>query len=240
MDELAAEFSITIITFYKAEDGALVNRFNAVIFDLDGTLADTFPLVVGAFNYAVKSRLDREYTLDELKKYFGPPEIEILRRLFPSPADHESAIDSFHQFNNERKELIKRVPGMRELLSKLKDRGIHRAVYTGAGHRAGSDRVNHLGLSDLFEVVLGGDEVSNYKPHPEGINQILADWDVNADRAAFVGDSVVDVEAGHAAAVTAVAVTWGIASIDKLIAVSPDYICHAVGELEEVLLQEIK
>jgi len=218
----------------------LVNRFDLVIFDLDGTLANTFPLVVGAFNYAVSSRLNREYTLDELKKYFGPPEVEILRRIFPLPEDHEVAIDSFHRFNRENHLMVEPIDGMRELLLKLKEQGIKLAVYTGAGHQAGADRVDHAGLSDLFELVLGGDEVTKYKPHPEGIEVILNKFSVKRERSAFVGDSAADIEAGREAHVTSIAVSWGVSPVNSITALSPDYICESLGQLEEVLLQGSK
>ena len=163
-----------------------MKRFDAVIFDLDGTLANTFPLVLAAFNFAVGSRLGRTFTLKELKPYFGPPEIGIVKQMLAYPEDQAAAIQSFHEFNREHGELIERFDGVYEMIARLKDHGLRLAVCTGAGRQAGTDRVHSIGMEDLFERVLGGDEVTHPKPHPEGINLLIDQFGVSRDRTAFV------------------------------------------------------
>jgi pyrophosphatase PpaX len=210
-------------------------RFDAVIFDLDGTLADTFPTVLRIFNRVMREQTGREWTLEELLPYFGPPETIILRNLFPEEEIHQPLIESFFRQSAADGAEIRPFPGIDRLVRRLGETGIPLAVYSGASTHSARLRVGHAGLLDHFAVVLGGDQVENYKPHPEGLLKLLDQFQVAPESAVFIGDMVADITAGRGAGTKTIAVTWGAATAAELRAARPDFVIDAPAELENLL-----
>lgn len=215
-------------------------RFEAVIFDLDGTLADTFPTVLRIFNRIVRERTGRQWTLKELLPYFGPPETQILRNLFPEEEVHRQLIEDFFRLSAEDGGEIKPYPGVAELLTGLSLSGTKLGVYSGASTRSARIRVGHAGLLDHFATVLGGDEVERYKPDPEGLLRILGEFEVRAESSIFIGDMVADILAGRRAGMKTVAVTWGAGKTDELRATEPDFLVDEVAGLDTILFDQLR
>src|SRR5689334_17919627 len=211
------------------------NRFDAVVFDLDGTLADTFPTVLRIFNRLMSDRTGREWKLAELAPYFGPPEDVMLQRMFPNLEEHEAIIADFYRYSRDDGHLIKPFAGIRELVRDLKAAGVRLGVYSGASTQAARIRIGHAGLLEFFDDVIGGDAVSNYKPHPEGLTKLIEQFDVAPRRTVYIGDMVADVEVGRGAGATTVAVTWGAGTREALAAAKPDFIVERPEVLREVI-----
>ena len=210
------------------------SRYNAVIFDLDGTLANTFSTVLRLFNRVMLDRTGRHWKLEELIPYFGPPESVMFQRMFPAAEIHEPMIDDYFRFCREDGHEIKPFDGISELLGELKNSGIKLGVFSAANTKAARIRVEHAGLLDYFDEVLGGDSVANSKPHPDGLLHLMEKFDVDPLATAYIGDMVADVEAGRAAGVTTVAVTWGAAKLETLAGARPDFIVEKPELLREV------
>ena len=200
------------------------NRFDAVVFDLDGTLANTFPTVLRIFNRLMSERTGREWKLAELAPYFGPPETVMIQRIFTDSAEQEAIISEYFRLCREDGHEIEAFDGIRDLVHSLRDAGVRLGVYSGANTEAARIRIGHAGLLEYFEEVVGGDAVSNYKPHPEGLLKLIEQFAVDPRRTAYIGDMVADVEAGRSAGVTTVAVTWGAGKREALAAAGPDYL----------------
>src|SRR5690349_5750208 len=98
-------------------------RFDAVVFDLDGTLANTFPTVLRIFNRLMLERTGREWKLSELAPYFGPPETVMIERIFaegPHRDAHEAIIADFFRLSREDGHEIEPFDGIRELVHSLR------------------------------------------------------------------------------------------------------------------------
>jgi pyrophosphatase PpaX len=199
-------------------------RFDAVVFDLDGTLADTFPTVLRIFNRLMLERTGREWKLSDLAPYFGPPETVMIQRIFPEPELHEAIIADFFRLSREDGNEIKPFAGIPELVGNLRRAGVKLGVYSGANTESARHRIDHAGLLEHFDEVLGGDRVNNYKPHPEGLLKLIEQFDVDPQRTIYIGDMVADVEVGRGAGATSVAVTWGAGKRDALSAAKPDHL----------------
>lgn len=199
-------------------------RFDAVVFDLDGTLADTFPTVLRIFNRLMLERTGREWRLAELAPYFGPPETVMIQRIFPDAELHDAIIQDFFRLSREDGHEIKAFHGIRELVEELSEAGVKLGIYSGANTESARHRIGHAGLLEHFDEVLGGDRVSNYKPHPEGLLKLIEQFDVDPRRTIYIGDMVADVEVGRGAGATTVAVTWGAGKREALAAAKPDYL----------------
>jgi pyrophosphatase PpaX len=211
------------------------SRFEAVFFDLDGTLANTFPTVVRIFNRILETRTGRSWTLDELIPYFGPPETVILQRLFPEGDDAAQMIEEFYQLCREDGAEIHPFEGIDPLVRRLHTSRVRLGVYSGASTQAARIRVGQAGLLDCFEEILGGDRVERHKPDPEGLLRLLEQFQVAPSGALYVGDMIADVLAGQRAGMATVAVTWGAGSRDDLARVRPDYLIDHPAELETIL-----
>ena len=211
-------------------------RYGAVIFDLDGTLANTFPTVVRIFNRLMENRTGRVWTLEELIPYFGPPETIMFRSLFPEATDYEAIAREFYRLSREDGEGIRPFPGIERRIRQWREAGIKLGVYSGASTLAARIRVEHAGLLDLFDAVLGGDEVAHYKPHPEGIFKLLDLFQIAPPATLYVGDMVADIKAGREAGVTTVAVTWGAGKREELLTAGPDYLIDEPAMLGQILL----
>jgi phosphoglycolate phosphatase/pyrophosphatase PpaX len=209
-------------------------RFNAVIFDLDGTLADTLPTVMRIFNRLMADKTGREWRLEELIPYFGPPETVIFNNLFPHEPDPESIAAEFYRLCREDGREIKPFEGMREIIDELHTAGVKLGVYSGASTQAARIRAEHAGLLSYFKEIIGGDRVDKYKPHPEGLLKLMEYFEVEPQSTAYVGDMVADVEAGRGAGATTIAVTWGAGTRDELLNAGPDFLVDHPSNLRQI------
>jgi HAD superfamily hydrolase (TIGR01549 family) len=210
-------------------------RFNAVVFDLDGTLADTFSTIMRIFNQLMSARTGREWNLKDLIPHFGPPENVMFKSLFPNENDYESVVTEFYRLSMTDGHEIKSFPGIREIVSDLRNAGVKLGVYSGASTRAARIRIGHAGLLDLFHEVVGGDQVRNYKPHPEGLVKLIERFEVDPQSTVYIGDMVADVDVGRGAGATTVAVTWGACNRTELEAARPDFLIENPNYLREVI-----
>lgn len=211
------------------------SKFDAVVFDLDGTLADTFSTVLRLFNRVMLDRTGRQWRLEEMLPYFGPPESVMFQRMFPDAELHEPMIADYFRFSREDGHEIKPFDGIHELVSELKSSGVKLGVFSAANTEAARIRVGHAGLLDFFDEIIGGDSVTNSKPHPDGLLHLMDRFAVDPSATIYIGDMVADVETGRAAGVTTIAVTWGAAKREVLATAKPDFIVERPDLLREVI-----
>ena len=211
--------------------------FDFALFDLDGTVADTLPLIYEAFDAAFIPALGSGFSPDEIRAMFGPPDHQIIR----SRVDGSQADDAIKRFNAHYRDrhdaLVSAFPGMADLIRTCASAGIRMAVITGKSRLTALVTLDRLGLVGSFAVVYAGDDVERQKPDPQALVSALQDLDASpSDRAVMIGDSAADVMAGKAAGIATIGVTWGSPDHHDLEAASPDYIVSTVAELESLLL----
>lgn len=197
-------------------------HIQAVIFDLDGTLADTFPLIVASWNAACRGPMGREYSAAEVIAHFGLPDIQMLRAELPRPAWAEAERRYFGHYQNYHSS-VQSFEGVDEMLRELRRRGLPLGVFTGKGRSTADISLRELGWSGLFGAVVTGDDVACQKPHPEGLVKAAADLGVDISQSLYAGDSPSDVKAGRAAGALTVGAGWHGAFEDKLRAEEPDF-----------------
>jgi pyrophosphatase PpaX len=208
--------------------------YEAVIFDLDGTLADTFTTVMRNYNQVMLDYTGRTWTLEEMLPHFGPPEDVIFNKFIQDDARQQAALADYYRLIEADGVEIKPFTGMRELLGELRVAGKRLAVFTGATTRAGRIRLRHAGLLEFFDEVLGSDGLSNYKPHPEGLWRLLEQFKVAPQATIFIGDSPLDMLAGREAGITTAAVLWGAGTRESLEATGPDFLFEHPAQLSAV------
>jgi pyrophosphatase PpaX len=180
-------------------------RIDGVIFDLDGTLADTFPVIFTAFREATAAYLGHALTDDEIVATFGPSEVGIMQRLVP---DRWQACLGLYLAAYERAHAMcpAPFPGIDAALALLRRRGAGVAVVTGKGPDSATLSLRYLGLLERFDVVEFGLPEGGIKPR--SIARVLERWGTAPTHVAYVGDAVGDVHAARAAGVLALAAAW--------------------------------
>jgi phosphoglycolate phosphatase-like HAD superfamily hydrolase len=177
----------------------------AVVFDLDGTLADTLPVVAKAFQLTLE-RFDLEpLSQIEIFEYFGPTEDGVIKAMFGEAAT--SAVPVFYStYHNLLLNNIVPFDGVRDLLRACGDQGLRLAVVTGKSERGAEMTLGALDLVGMFEYVRGGSLSGVVKSRE--ISGLLNIWNVSPDRAAYVGDHPLDVREARDAGVLALAAGW--------------------------------
>jgi HAD superfamily hydrolase (TIGR01509 family) len=180
-----------------------------VLFDVDGTLIDTWDLYIESFLRSLGDLVGRPLTLEELAAMHPTSELRVLRQVLASdeelPEAHEGFLAHMRALHPE---LFAGVyDGVPEMLATLRDRGVVLGLVTGKSRGAWSVTAPLVALGD-FAVAVMDDDVQQPKPAPEGI--LTAVQRLNADPAAtlYVGDSVNDARAAHAAGVRFAAALW--------------------------------
>jgi phosphoglycolate phosphatase/pyrophosphatase PpaX len=208
------------------------------LFDLDGTIADTLPLIYEAFDAAFVPALGRSFTPGEIRTMFGPPDHEIIRRRVPAHLA-EAAIERYNRHYSDRHSaLVSIFPELAELIRDCAEAGVSLGVITGKSRATALVTLDQLGLLGYFPVIYAGDDVERQKPAPDALILALADLGASpGDRIVMIGDSAADVLAGREAGARTIAVRWGSPDYDELEASEPDVIVASVSELSSLLLR---
>jgi phosphoglycolate phosphatase/pyrophosphatase PpaX len=165
-----------------------------MLFDVDGTLADSLPVCLAAFREAIRASTGRE-----------PTEEGMIQRLVPG--DWKACLDIY--LEAYRRALAQRptsLPAMAAALERLRGRGLSLGVVTGKGLRSALLTLDHLGLARYFDMVEAGSPEGNVKP--ASIRQALARWGLRAGRVAYIGDSASDIHAAREAGVVPLGAAW--------------------------------
>ena len=180
----------------------------AIVFDFDGTLANTLPICFNAFQNVFQEFDKRDLTSNEIKEMFGPSETGIIRNNILHP-NKEEAIEYFYaKYAESHKSLVKADPEILGLLTSLKDAEIKLGIFTGKAKRSLDISLQALNMEGLFDVIITGDDVVNPKPNAEGLMKALSLLKVENSEAIFIGDSDADIIAGLRADVYTIGVQW--------------------------------
>lgn len=210
----------------------MLPRYSTLIFDLDGTLADTLPLIYESFNDAFFPITGRSLSPEEIRALFGPPDNYVIRNTV-APEHHDAAIQRYvDTYQRRHNDLVELFDGMAELLADAHASGIKLAVVTGKSRNTALMTLEMLGVLRWFDVIYAGDDVARQKPDPMALMLALDDLAHDDPAgAAMIGDSAADVLAGKGAGVATIGVFWGSPDHAELLAAGPDVVCGTIEEL---------
>lgn len=211
----------------------------AVLFDFDGTLADTLPLSFFAFKYVFKKYDDWEVSTDELIAMFGPTENEIIAGNLRNKENVKEAISDYYLiYEKSHAAEVHMSNDMHQLLTSLKSNGMKMGIITGKSRKAYQISSEALSLSNFFDIVITGDDVQQPKPDPEGIATALDFLSVSQEEAVFVGDSNADIKAGKAAGLRTYGVQWLSTYQSIHFEMEPDAIFTRIEQFQKLLESE--
>lgn len=180
-------------------------KLDGMIFDLDGTLADTMPVCLQAFQETLLFFSGGSISLQELYPMFGPSEEGILRILLP-----DKGIEAYPRYLSAYKRIhqdcMQLFPGIEDLLDVLASHGLRLAIATGKSPETAKISMRSLGLETRIERLETG--FIDHGDKPELIRRILDGWGMPADRAAYVGDVTSDLYAAEIAGVLPIGAAW--------------------------------
>ena len=166
----------------------------AVVFDLDGTLLDSLPLVLSAITHALEP-FGKRPTMDIFARLGGPPE-RFLGPLLDDLKNLPVALERLEAFHRENAHLIRPYEGVNTLLAGLKNLGVQVALWTGRDRESADWLLKNHQLEGFFATVVCGDDLPSHKPDPTGLREIMRRLGVKPEETLFVGDSDVDVLGG--------------------------------------------
>ena len=211
-------------------------RFRVVLFDLDGTLIDSGPIILASMQHTVRTVLEREIAMEELAATVGGQGLVAqMRQLDPDRVDE--LVEVYREHNDPLHDTLEAFEGMLDVLPRLRSEGRRLGIVTAKRHRTvdlAFDRFPWLG--EQFDVVIGHEDTERHKPDPDPVLAALARLDAKPETAAYVGDSPFDIQAAKGAGTFAVGVSWGgIHPDERLLAEEPDAFVHSPEELLDVL-----
>lgn len=213
------------------------HELRAVIFDLDGTLADTLPVVVKAFEITFEEVGVPVRTQSEIFAEFGPTEDGVIAALFGDLSD--SAVPVFYEhYRRLLSDGVVPFDGIRELLAGCQQAGLRLAVVTGKSDRGAAVTLDVLGLADVFETVRGGSDLGIIKA--EEINDLVRGWHLSPGHVGYVGDHPLDIAESRKAGVRAISAGWAsTADVQAIVSAGPDELFLTVEDLAAWLLPRV-
>jgi HAD superfamily hydrolase (TIGR01549 family) len=212
--------------------------FDGIIFDVDGTLAETHELIFASFNHVAEKYLNKHLTNEEIVALFGPTEDVILKEWMKE--DYESARkDYFDFYESKHSEMAEIFPGLRDAVSIIKEHNIPLGIFTGKGRDSAEITLKSIGLYDQFDMILSGDDVDEHKPSPDGINRFIKQYNLKPERVLMVGDAIHDVMASESAGVKCALVLWDEYSRNRCRECKTDYRFYTVEEFVKFIKSSV-
>ena len=212
-------------------------RWSGVLFDLDGTLADTVELILICFRHTVRAHLGRDLPDAIFLQGIGTPLPVQLRGFARDEAEHEAMRQTYVNHQLEiHDSMVRPFPGVGSVLQTLRRGGTPVGIVTSKARGIARRTMEVCGIHESVDVVVCGDEVRQGKPHPEPVLKAMVGLglDTAPERVLFVGDSTHDLRAGRAAGTRTAAVGWGPIDRRVLEAEVPDFFLHRMEEVLDV------
>ena len=185
-------------------------KYKLVIFDLDGTIADTSPGILNSIRYTQKKMNLPEITLEKMYSHIGPPMSESYYRNFGLTGDRLNQAISYHKEYSMKQgyKEIKLYDGIIDLLNNLIKEGVITAVATLKAHSTTLKIFEHLGITDKFNIIKGVDGI-NPKTKAQLIEDCIEETEFEKSECVLIGDSKYDAIGAEQAGIDFIAATYG-------------------------------
>ncbi|MFZ5449676.1 MAG: HAD family hydrolase [Thermodesulfobacteriota bacterium] len=207
-----------------------------IVFDLDGTLADTLPDLTAAANYACRTLGLPEHPPEAIRLMIGGGERKLIERLVGP--EHQDKVDKclelyLDHYTRHNGDLTRVYPEVAETLELLSGKKL--GVLSNKLRRLTQQTLEAIGIARFFAAIRGGGEGIPLKPAPDQLLALIADLGMSPGRTLMVGDKIADIHSGRGAGAFTAAVTYGYGDLDSLAAASPDFLLQRISQLPSVL-----
>lgn len=214
-------------------------KYKNILFDLDGTLTDSSPGIINAYNYSLNKLGLTEDDISIVKSYIGSPlRAYYAERQKLSAGDSELAVKYFREHYNDTGIFENSVyPGISELLEKLYSSGHKLYIATSKPEKFAITVLEHFGISRYFAYIKGSDMSPDNKPKDKIINHVMETNSLVNSECIMIGDRYHDIRGAHINSIASIAVTYGYGSREELEKENPT---HFAGNAEEIKTLLIK
>jgi pyrophosphatase PpaX len=200
-----------------------IKPIRAVLYDFDGTLADSTELIMRCYRHTMTTHLGECPPDEEWLSGFGTPLETQIARFARSDEETAAMLVTYRDYQNGiHDDLLRPFPGAAETVAELERRGVALAIVTSKYRRSTLRGMELCGITEHFDVIVTPEDVANPKPHPEPVRFALEKLGVAPEEALFVGDSPHDMASGRAAGTRIAAALWGPFPQETLLAHQPD------------------
>jgi phosphoglycolate phosphatase len=210
-------------------------RYRAVLFDLDGTLVDSYAALADAVNFARRQHGLSDLTTENIREFVGDGLELLMERAFDG-AVPDTATDAFKARYDEvcceQSRVLSDVESTLKALSRL---NVAMAVCTNKPTAFSRKILEFLNLASFFEAIVGPDVAGARKPQAEHVLRTLEATRCTPREALFVGDMPIDVEAAHNSGIDAAVVATGSSTSSALKAAHPDHYLDRLADLVEIV-----
>lgn len=215
-----------------------MNKKRAVVFDFDGTLSNSFPLVVGKITEAIAMFRKEELTEEENNSIYGPTEEGIILKLIKDKGEAKECflryLDLYNQYHDEL--LPDFIPGIRELLEELNQSNIPVFLLTGRSKESTMITLTKFNAFKYFKAIYTGGLYGEVKE--ELLNELALVHHYNKEDLIYIGDSLHDVPQCRRANVDIISVSYANTdSHEKLEEINKGNVAKTVEELKAKLFK---
>lgn len=208
----------------------------AVIFDLDGTIAETIPLIIKSMQHALEPLIEKGITATEITDTFGPSEVGTVMALAPNHI--EEGFSRYLKFYSEFHNMCPSpFDGVTKLLHKIKQKGIRIALVTGKSKESATIDLQCFHLENIFEIIETG--IPERPSKPECIERVISYFeDIPKENIIYVGDAPTDIDVCNEVGIRIVSAAWAKSSdYNQLSAKKPDFIFSEISEFSNWILR---
>ncbi len=215
-------------------------RWQAVLFDLDGTITDSAPGILNSARHAIERMGLDESRAGDLRRFIGPPLEFSFRTKFALTEQRAwQAVERYREYYADRGIFENTLyPGIHELLNNLSQQPGRWVALATAKPEPFVERIlEHFGLAPVFDTTVGSHLDGRRTDKGEIIAEALSRMptSIPLDRVCMVGDRRHDIAGAHTHGIPAVGVTYGYGSREELQEAGADYIVESVPELSRLL-----
>ena len=213
-------------------------NYQAVLFDLDGTLLYTVEDLAAAVNYALTAYGYPSHPVKKVERMVGNGVGKLVERALPNgmkTPDYPQVLETFRSYYSAHSEdHTTAYPGLPELLRSLKEAGVATAIVTNKYQEASEALARRF--FPTIDLVAGDQPGRRRKPAPDAVEAALAGLNVPKSRAVYVGDTDVDLETAKNSGLPCISVTWGYRSEAELRLAGAARLVRNAEELKSLLL----
>lgn len=184
-----------------------MEMYEAVIFDVDGTLIDTEKAILCSLQRTLKEELDHEYALAELTFVLGIPGADSLKHFEVQNVD-----SLLHKWDMHMRDFCKEIrvfTGIEPVLNELVRLGIKTGIVTSKTRQELKDDLSSLQLTKYFPYTVCADDTRKHKPQPEPLLKLMELANVRPERTIYIGDTIYDLQTALGAGVHFGLALWG-------------------------------
>lgn len=205
-------------------------KLTTLLFDFDGTLLDTNELIIQTFQTVLNSHYPGRFERENILPFLGPT----LKDTFDSidPEKSEELIAEYRTWNFANHDAFAtEFDGVSETLRQLKSEGYKMAIVSTKRNSMIMKGLRLMSAEDLFDTVIGLDDVSQAKPHPEPLLLAMERLNSTPEESIMIGDNMHDIIGGKNAGVRTAGVAWSLKGEAFIRDLEPDFVLQHISDL---------